>query len=119
MNSKKIIAACAQIKPTFGDTEGNMKRIIRDIESTEADLILFPELATSGYQFRNREELLELSLDLENGAEIKQFKRIANELNRHLAIGIPERVGNLAYNSLELFEPSGTVSIYLKLHLFY
>ena len=42
----------AQINPTVGDLAGNQKQILSRIEEAEAqqcDLILFPELALTGY----------------------------------------------------------------------
>src|SRR6266511_4066641 len=44
--------ALAQINTTVGDLDGNRERIVRVIEEAEAksaDLVLFPELAVTGY----------------------------------------------------------------------
>src|SRR4249919_1347929 len=44
--------ALAQINTTVGDLDGNRERILRgiaDAKSAEADLVLFPELAITGY----------------------------------------------------------------------
>src|SRR5712691_8704953 len=44
--------ALAQINTTVGDLEGNRGRIVRGIEEAKAaaaDLVLFPELAVTGY----------------------------------------------------------------------
>ncbi|NOS35115.1 MAG: hypothetical protein GQ522_00595, partial [Deltaproteobacteria bacterium] len=44
--------AMAQINPTVGDLKGNSRKIIRYIErakSLDADLVIFPELAVTGY----------------------------------------------------------------------
>lgn len=44
--------ALAQINPTVGDFSGNLERIARGIEQAAgagAELVIFPELATSGY----------------------------------------------------------------------
>ncbi len=47
-----IRIALAQINPTVGDLEGNTKKIIQYIQKAEtagADIVLFPELAITGY----------------------------------------------------------------------
>ncbi len=119
MSKDTIIAACAQLKPEFGDTEGNLQKVIRMTQETEADLILFPELVTSGYQFRSREELSDLSLDLNKGSEFTRLKELAGDFNRFIAIGIPEHAADKLFNSIALIEPSGNVHIYRKIHLFY
>ena len=44
--------AMAQINSTVGDLEGNVakiKKYIADAKSCHADLVLFPELAVTGY----------------------------------------------------------------------
>lgn len=119
MSKDTIIAACAQVKPKFGDTEGNLHKIIKMTQQTEADLILFPELVTSGYQFRSREELSGLSLDLETGSEFARLKELSGDLHRFIAIGFPERTSGKIFNSIALIEPSGKVRTYRKIHLFY
>jgi NAD+ synthase (glutamine-hydrolysing) len=51
MNTQ-IRIALAQINPTVGDLEGNTKKIIHYIQKAEnagADIVLFPELAITGY----------------------------------------------------------------------
>ncbi|MCB1136556.1 MAG: NAD+ synthase [Chlamydiia bacterium] len=47
-----MLIACAQINPTIGDIPGNTQLILRAIEQAKARgarLVLFPELALSGY----------------------------------------------------------------------
>jgi len=47
-----VKVALAQINPTVGDVDGNARRIavtIRDASSGGADLVVFPELAITGY----------------------------------------------------------------------
>ena len=48
--------ACAQINPTVGDIDGNLAKIIENVEKAKelgAELILFPELALTGYPPRD------------------------------------------------------------------
>ncbi|MDP8228838.1 MAG: nitrilase-related carbon-nitrogen hydrolase [Candidatus Electryoneaceae bacterium] len=113
-----ITVACGQFSPKFGETDHNIGRMIRLIEDTEADLMVFPELITCGYEFRDRNELFESALDPEKGQEFQRLKEISETKNIHIALGFPERSGDKVYNSAALIEPSGKVSIYRKLHLF-
>src|SRR5256886_15756876 len=49
---KPMRLALAQINTTVGDLEGNRDRILRGIDEAKragADLVLFPELAVTGY----------------------------------------------------------------------
>ncbi len=113
-----ITAACHQMKPEFGKTRGNLDWIAAATEDAAADLLVFPELATSGYDFRSYGELSELALDLKEGVEIKRLREIAGDTRTHLVVGVPERVREGVFNSAVLIEPEGETTVYRKLHLF-
>ncbi len=113
-----IIAACAQIEPSFGATARNIEKILSIFKNTNADLIVFPELATSGYEFVDREEVKRLSLDPENSGEIAALREACNKFDRHLIFGFPEKAGDRYFNSSLLIEPSGKISTYRKVQLF-
>ncbi|MBK7032657.1 MAG: hypothetical protein IPH49_05225 [Ignavibacteria bacterium] len=49
--------ATVQFCPAYRDPDANTDFIVETIASTEADVIVFPELATSGYFFVTREEV--------------------------------------------------------------
>ena len=46
-----------QFAPEFGQVEANVKHISAVLKSADAELIVFPELATSGYLFTGLEEV--------------------------------------------------------------
>ena len=49
--------ATIQFSPEFGEKEKNIEKIYYYIKSVETDIIIFPELSTSGYFFLSREEV--------------------------------------------------------------
>jgi len=114
----RLAVACAQTFPEFGNTRGNLDKILRMTHEAEADLVVFPELATSGYDFRDRAEALSLALNLVDGPEVYELCSVAKETNTHIVLGIPEKAGSQLYNSAALIDPEGEVTIYRKLHLF-
>jgi len=113
----EISVCCVQFAPVFGDTAANLTRIAELASEAQADLIVYPELCTSGYEFRGHAETLELALD-PAGAEFAALKQLSADANTHIVLGFPERAGDKVFNSAALLEPSGRVSIYRKLHLF-
>ncbi|MFH0766028.1 MAG: nitrilase-related carbon-nitrogen hydrolase [Calditrichota bacterium] len=115
---ESIIAACGQMQPVFGDTPRNLDKIAALTETAGADLIVFPELATSGYEFINRREALDLSLDIKDGVEIEGLRQLARDTNCHIVLGLPERSGDRIFNSSVLVESCGEITIYRKIHLF-
>ena len=113
-----ITAACGQIRPKFGETEANLSLICRLVQQNDTDLIVFPELATSGYEFRSRDETLELSLDLVNGPEVRILAELASDTETCIVVGLPERVRLSVYNSVVLVQPDREITTYRKIHLF-
>ena len=115
---ERVQVACGQMQPEFGETTANLERIGRMVEGAGADIMIFPELVTSGYEFRDRRELRKLAIDLGGGEEISRLKSLAGDTGTHIVLGLPERSGRMLFNSAVLIEPSGRVTVYRKLHLF-
>lgn len=115
--NETIRAACGQFQPQFGNVQANLVRMSAMVEEAQADLIVFPELCTSGYEFRDRHEAEALALD-PGGAEFHWFREIAANDRAHLVFGFPERSHQSVFNSCALIEPNGRTTIYRKIHLF-
>lgn len=52
MEKQKLRIAIAQINSTVGDLKGNSRKVIENVQRAEtfaADIIVFPELALTGY----------------------------------------------------------------------
>ena len=45
-----------QFNPQFGQVERNLAHILSALQDAEADLVVLPELATTGYFFADRSE---------------------------------------------------------------
>lgn len=98
--------ALAQINPTVGDFEGNTKKILefaRRAEDAHPDLVLFPELAVTGYPPR---DLVEKPAFVERAGEA--IKEIARSASPDLSILVgsitpaPPGFGKRVYNSAVL-----------------
>jgi len=113
-----IKAACGQFNPLFGDTNGNIDKICRMTEEAQTDLIVFPELASSGYDFKNKEELQSLALDFNNGSEIERLKETAKDTDTYIVVGLAEQDRDKLFNSAVLIMPDGKIHVYRKNHLF-
>lgn len=58
----------AQFNPRFGDPEFNRVEIERlTSEGSDADLLVFPELSVTGYEFRDIKELRDLAEPFREG----------------------------------------------------
>jgi predicted amidohydrolase len=107
-----------QFEPVFGDRDGNLGRIRRALAEARADLIVLPELCTSGYIFASREEVEHLAEPIPGGPTTRALEEIAGERNLVLVAGLAERDGDRFYNSAVLVSPKGFVGRYRKVHLF-
>ncbi len=106
-----------QFTPAFGQVEANLDRIEGLLEGVDADLLVLPELATTGYAFADREELARLAAP-EAGPVEARLGAMAHRRGIHLVVGLAERVGERVYNSALLIGPAGVEGRYRKVHLF-
>ena len=111
-----------QFEPIFGRVEENLDRIGRNLSGCAADLVVIPELATTGYNFATLPELEELAEPIPGGAATKRLEEIARREKISLVAGIAERQetgpGAVFYNSAVLVNPDGHAGTYRKVHLF-
>ncbi|MFW5662428.1 MAG: nitrilase-related carbon-nitrogen hydrolase [Bacteroidota bacterium] len=111
--------ASVQFRPKLFKIEENLLRIGDYAQSTEADLVVFPELCTSGYYFKSRKEADKLA-EHSSSDNFRYFQQLSTNLNRILVIGFPEKSGDNLYNSCGLFFPDMQYTrVYRKTHLFY
>ncbi|MGN6168063.1 MAG: nitrilase-related carbon-nitrogen hydrolase [Solirubrobacteraceae bacterium] len=115
--------ACRQLAPRVGDLEGNLAAsvsAIREAVDHGAEVVVLPELVTSGYVFASREEAASVAI----AADDPLFSEWAAEATR-VADGRGIVVGGFCergeddrlYNSAAVVDPSGVRAVYRKLHL--
>src|SRR5262249_20093839 len=104
--------------PRFGHTAENLERGLALAGTLDADLVVLPELWSSGYVFSTRAEVLRLAEDARTGATAKALVAAARRQKRHLIAGFPEAHRGRFYNSALLVGPRGILALYRKLHLF-
>jgi len=121
--SKLIRVGAAQIEPKLGDLEANRKKIKSFIEKAaklSIDLLVFPELANSGYNFASREEAEKCAEKIEDSRTIKLVEDLSSEFNMYVVLGFNEKGEDGLYNSAVLISPDkGVLGVYRKVHLFY
>lgn len=111
-------AGVFQFSPKFGEVEANLDVIESRLSRIDADLIVLPELCTTGYQFTSIDEVKALCEPVPDGPSIQRFVRLCKDRPFYLAAGIGERSGAVCYNSSVLIGPEGHIGTYRKVHLF-
>jgi predicted amidohydrolase len=107
-----------QFTPEFGKPESNLWQISSLLQGAETDIIILPELCTTGYSFLNREEAL-AAAEGPYGQSTSFFKQLADTHNAMVIAGFAEKSDGTAYNSALIALPGGVVKVYRKTHLFY
>ncbi len=111
--------AFAQFAPVLGDSEANLALVQRLAPSyADADLVVLPELANSGYNFPDRAAARACAEDPETSPFVAALLEQARAADQHLVTGFCERAGDRLYNSALLLGPTGILGAYRKLHLF-
>lgn len=118
---RAITVATVQMKPELGQPEDNlikMSDIIGRVATEQSvDLIVFPELITTGYEVGPRFTDLAQRIP---GPTVNLIAQRASELGVHIAFGMvtKERVESILYNTVILIGPEGDlVGQYNKIHL--
>lgn len=109
-----------QFAPEFGNVSSNLIQIDRLVrEGGEgADLLVLPELASTGYLFLSRDEVAGMAEPFPGGPTADTLLALARDLHTVIVAGFAERSGDRLYNSSALVRPDGSFDVYRKTHLF-
>lgn len=118
---REITVATVQMRPRLGEAEENLVKMTETISriasQQKVDLIVFPELITSGYELGVR--FTEIAQRVP-GPTINLIAQRANEYGVFIAFGMvtKEKVESVLYNSAVLVGPDGELlDVYNKIHL--
>lgn len=118
---QEITVAAVQMKPALGEVEDNLVKMsdfVSKIASQQkVDLILFPELATSGYELGVK--FTEVA-QIVPGPTVNLLAQRAQEFGVYIGFGMvsKEKVESIIYNTAVLVGPDGElVGEYNKTHL--
>jgi predicted amidohydrolase len=112
--------ACAQIALRVGDLESNLdliKNVIRARGPVETQIVLFPELASSGYVFESLDEARSCG-EPADGPTVSAWAVGAAHFGMVVIGGFAELGDDGAlYNSAAVVGPDGLLAVYRKTHL--
>lgn len=101
----------------FGDEKRNLAAAKRALQLSPPgpQLIVLPELATSGYVFNDVDEARSLSMSVDDSRLVALAADVPE--GAVAVIGFCERAGEKLFNSALVFDRSGTLGCYRKAHL--
>jgi len=113
--------ACAQLAPVLGDRQANRELAAGAITAAaaqRAEVVVLPELITSGYMFQSTEEAATAAIGLEDPL-LAEWCALAAAHDLVIVGGFCERdpADGGVYNSAALIDAAGVRAVYRKLHL--
>ena len=118
---RQITVATVQMTPVLSDVDANIERMGKWVEDIcreqKVDVIVFPELVTSGYECGVRFADLAERVP---GHVVDYMSKRAADFGVHLAFGLAEKekVESIIYDSAVLIDSEGeVVATYRKVHL--
>ena len=111
---------CCQLSPVVGELTNNLRSCedaIRSAIGDGAEIIVLPELSTSGYVFESKEEAKSLAIRADH-AVFSDWASILGETLAIVVCGFCEsgEDGHL-YNSACVIDRNGVLAVYRKVHL--
>ena len=117
----KTNIACAQVDCVLGDPKTNRDKVIATMRAAaerDAQLVIFPECALTGYAFNSLEEAIPFA-EKADGPSAKAIADACQETKTYAIVGFIEADGEKFYNAAMVAGPDGVVGSYRKVHLPY
>jgi len=111
----QLTIALAQINPTVGDIPGNLERIRRaagEAAEADADLVIFGELAVSGYP--PEDLVLKQAFQVGVEAAVSDLAALTGGSAPGMLLGAPWRVDGVLYNAALLLDDGEIAAVRLK-----
>ena len=107
------------------DKKENINIIEKHVKNNDSNLIVLPELSSSGYLFEKREDLLKVSENIENITNktneksifINEILKISKKYSKAIIAGFAENFKDKIYNSALIAENGHFKGVYRKVHL--
>jgi len=113
---KPIQAAAIQFNVRQGDVDANLAYVrsaLRRVAGSGANLVVLPEMWSSGFAYRNLNELANRT-----AAIVEELLELSRELKLVIVGSMPEPHGEKVFNTVHVADNGTLAGIYRKLHLF-
>jgi predicted amidohydrolase len=101
------------------EVERNLDHAVHLVGRKQADLLVFPELFNTGYNFRSRHEVAKVAELVPNGPTTAYLKDFSKRDGGMVVAGIAERKDGSFYNSAVVVRDGRYLGVFRKVHLFY
>lgn len=119
--NNSVTIACVNFHAVWGDKATNLKRIkdyIAEAAKKGADIIIFPELALTGYDIEREVRMHKENAETIPGSSTNEIAVLTRQYGVYVVVGMPEISKNdpdVVYNSAAVVGPEGVIGSYAKL----
>jgi len=109
-----------QLAPVVGDLDGNVERAtaaLRRVLDEGAEIVVLPELTTSGYVFESPDEARAVALRPDDPVFAGWSELLATHPGAVLIVGFAELADEGLFNSAAVVTADGVQAVYRKVHL--
>ena len=117
MDNAIIKVGFVQTAPVFGEVAANVGRALAAAGESGADVVVLPELFTTGYLFEDRAEAARYA-EPADGPTVRRAAALAADRKMWICGGFCEKAAGGVYNAAFLVGPAGLAGVYRKSHLF-
>lgn len=111
--------AFVQFAPAYLESDANLNAAEALVDGVDADLVVLPELAASGYFFRSSADAQRAAEPVPNGPTTERLHAWARASGATYVAGLAEQTDDALYNSAVVVGPEGHRGTYRKVHLYY
>jgi predicted amidohydrolase len=125
-----VTVSVVNFNPVWGNKKANiekMKDFVSKAVEQGAEIIVFPELALTGYSnepdVEKEKKMQYINAETIPGPSTEEFSKLAGELAVYIIFGMPEKGSNtgnnkgVIYNSAAVCTPDARILSYRKIHL--
>ena len=114
----KLNVGYVQTNPLFGVKEFNYDQVRTLLKGVRADLIVLPELFSTGYAFTSKGEVAKLAENVDDVTS-SFLKELSTETGAIIVAGFTEKENDNVYNSSLIVHKNDVIGTYRKVHLYF
>lgn len=117
--NNRVTLSYIQFNPEFGNVDKNLIIVSKLLSKVKPGIVVLPELMNTGYNFKSKREVHDLSEPFKTGKTSLLLSKISSDINSTIVAGFVEKSKNNYYNSAMIVSKGKFIGVYRKTHLFY
>lgn len=112
-----MIIGALQMDIVKNNKEENLAKVHKYVKNQNIDLVVLPELFSTGYFYETKEEIEAIAEEVPNGHTTQKLIELSKELNTHIIGTIVEKENDYLFITAVVVSPDGYLGKHRKRHL--